>query len=88
MQLLADRDTIVTASKDKSMKFWYPPESWEKTDGDRVYTSKSKSTKKSKSKKSKKKRARTPSSSEDDSDSSDEIIILKSKKNAGKKKVL
>jgi hypothetical protein len=77
MQLLADRDTIVTASKDKNMKFWYPPESWEKTDGDRVYTKPSKSkSKNSKKSKKKKKKVRTPSSSEDDS-SDDEIILRK-----------
>ena len=91
MQLLADRDTIVTASKDKNMKFWYPPETWEKTDGDRVYTKKNSKTKgKSSSKntkaKKKKRRVVTPSDSEDD-DSSDEIIILKSKKNAKKKQI-
>jgi hypothetical protein len=33
MQILADKDTIVSAGKDKNMKFWYPPSSWEKTDG-------------------------------------------------------
>jgi hypothetical protein len=42
MQILADKDTLVTASKDKNLKFWYPPSTWEKTDGDQVYTSKSK----------------------------------------------
>ena len=33
MQVLHDRDTIVTASKDKTMKFWIPPKNWKREKG-------------------------------------------------------
>ena len=89
MQILTDKDTVVTASKDKNMKFWYPPTSWEKTDENGGTKTKLKAklkttanattssyAKPSKAQVVAKKKPNLGSDSEDD-DSDDEIVLRK-----------
>lgn len=92
MQILPDKDTLVTASKDKNMKFWYPPSSWKKEDPSQP-SSKMQSKKKTvipsrpveTTTKSKAKGKAKKVGSDSDEDSSDEEVVIVKKKPVAKK---
>ncbi len=79
MQILHDRDTIVSAGKDKNMKFWYPPATWEKTDDAKPKKGKLKTTSKptASSKVTPKQPVKKQLGSDSDDSSDDEIVLKK-----------